>query len=487
MGLLSRKEKRLDVLVENDSEALEDVKKLKTFVMVGLWNIQENSSLRPTMGMVIQMLEGVVEVNEPPCEIVDNEDVTQISIEKEVIAAEIGDDLGDEIVADIDKGEGVSKKRMSNPIGNGISIRENEDRSYSSDNDREAKVIELKKRKTQFKSSGAKVKRKLKAVIMTKMIPLMMKERIKGKGCELKDPFAMVDKTEKYLIYDEATHWELKKLKIGEIVDNKDIVQISTEKEVIAAEIGDDLGDEIVADIGAALDNEDVVQKYIEEEVIAKQKTLDKSKGVMSSDKGEGVRKKRMSNPRGNGISIRENKDRSYGSDYDREAKVIELRKRKTQFKSSGDKVKRKLKAVIMTKMIPLMMKRIKGKGCELKDPFAMVDKTEKYLIYDEATHWELKKPKLTILSMFLIEQLGEKFVNMDQFKECLTYYVLPNGFSLWYDRSSKEKVISLKDEHNYVRNYNYGILIKYKWLGKNFGDGIRANPHIRLLDIVDL
>ncbi|GKF76846.1 hypothetical protein Tco_0229316, partial [Tanacetum coccineum] len=44
-----------------------------------------------------------------------------------------------------------------------------------------------------------------------------------------------------------------------EIVDNEDVTQISIEKEVIAAEIGDDLGDEIVADIGAALDNEDVV------------------------------------------------------------------------------------------------------------------------------------------------------------------------------------------------------------------------------------
>nr|GFC25768.1 G-type lectin S-receptor-like serine/threonine-protein kinase LECRK3 [Tanacetum cinerariifolium] len=61
------REKRLDDLVENDSEALEDVKKLKTFVMIGLWCIQENPSLRPTMRMVIQMLKGVVEVNDPPC------------------------------------------------------------------------------------------------------------------------------------------------------------------------------------------------------------------------------------------------------------------------------------------------------------------------------------------------------------------------------------------------------------------------------------
>ncbi|GJX81222.1 pentatricopeptide repeat-containing protein [Tanacetum coccineum] len=122
------------------------------------------------------------------------------------------------------------------------------------------------------------------------------------------------------------------------------------------------------------------------------------------------------------------------------------------------------------------LMRRIKGKGCELKDPFIMVDKTKKYPIYDEATHWKLKKPKL-----------GEKFVNMDQFKECLTYYALANGFSLWYETSSKYMVISLKDEHTCVRNYNYGTLINYKWLGKHFGDKIRVNPHIRLIDISDL
>ncbi|KAJ9559382.1 hypothetical protein OSB04_013996 [Centaurea solstitialis] len=58
---------RLDAFVENDSEALDDVKKVTTFVKVGLWCVQENPSLRPTMREVVQMLEGVVEVTEPPC------------------------------------------------------------------------------------------------------------------------------------------------------------------------------------------------------------------------------------------------------------------------------------------------------------------------------------------------------------------------------------------------------------------------------------
>ncbi|GJU02602.1 G-type lectin S-receptor-like serine/threonine-protein kinase LECRK3, partial [Tanacetum coccineum] len=60
-------EGRLEVFVENDLEALDDYKKLRIFVMVGLWCIQENPSLRPTMKKVIPMLDGVIEVPEPPC------------------------------------------------------------------------------------------------------------------------------------------------------------------------------------------------------------------------------------------------------------------------------------------------------------------------------------------------------------------------------------------------------------------------------------
>ncbi|KAL7619199.1 hypothetical protein Lser_V15G02573 [Lactuca serriola] len=58
---------RLDAFVENDLEALDDYKRLTWFVMVGLWCIQENSTLRPTMRKVVQMLEGGIEVAEPPC------------------------------------------------------------------------------------------------------------------------------------------------------------------------------------------------------------------------------------------------------------------------------------------------------------------------------------------------------------------------------------------------------------------------------------
>ncbi|TYJ32975.1 hypothetical protein E1A91_A05G070800v1 [Gossypium mustelinum] len=57
----------LDVLVENDIDALNDIAKVERFVQVAIWCIQEDPSLRPNMRAVSQMLEGVVEVPIPPC------------------------------------------------------------------------------------------------------------------------------------------------------------------------------------------------------------------------------------------------------------------------------------------------------------------------------------------------------------------------------------------------------------------------------------
>ncbi|GJZ55800.1 multidrug resistance-associated protein 5 [Tanacetum coccineum] len=164
------------------------------------------------------------------------------------------------------------------------------------------------------------------------------------------------------------------------------------------------------------------------------------------------------------------------------------------------------------------------------EDPFISVEKhVERYPMYDETTHWRLRKPKV-----------GEKYTSVAQFKECLTYYALANGFSLWHERSGEERVvakcgqrpprvsapekgkqrkqtkypcassdalpkcpwrcyarwmtaektfqcISLVDEHTCVRNFNFGALVNYKWIAKIFGDKIRANPNIRLCDIADL
>ncbi|KAL5566534.1 hypothetical protein UlMin_029698, partial [Ulmus minor] len=60
------KYEKLDLLVGNDGEARRDMKRVKKYVMIAMWCIQEEPSLRPTMKKVTQMLEGSIEVPIPP-------------------------------------------------------------------------------------------------------------------------------------------------------------------------------------------------------------------------------------------------------------------------------------------------------------------------------------------------------------------------------------------------------------------------------------
>ncbi|GJT56310.1 pentatricopeptide repeat-containing protein [Tanacetum coccineum] len=79
------------------------------------------------------------------------------------------------------------------------------------------------------------------------------------------------------------------------------------------------------------------------------------------------------------------------------------------------------------------LITKLKDEGDGIIDPFKIVEsKVEKYRIHDVDTHWRIRKP-----------QVGGKFVNVDQLKECLTYYALSNGFSLWFYTSSKTKLIA--------------------------------------------
>ncbi|CAB4281751.1 unnamed protein product [Prunus armeniaca] len=59
-------EGRLDALIENDLEAMNDMNKVERFVMVAIWCIQEDPAVRPTMKKVMLMLEGIVQVSVPP-------------------------------------------------------------------------------------------------------------------------------------------------------------------------------------------------------------------------------------------------------------------------------------------------------------------------------------------------------------------------------------------------------------------------------------
>ncbi|KAF8396082.1 hypothetical protein HHK36_017694 [Tetracentron sinense] len=61
------KDGRVGKLVEDDEEARSDMKMVEKLVMVAIWCIQDEPSLRPSMRKVTLMLEGVVEVSAPPC------------------------------------------------------------------------------------------------------------------------------------------------------------------------------------------------------------------------------------------------------------------------------------------------------------------------------------------------------------------------------------------------------------------------------------
>ncbi|KAE8675487.1 Brassinosteroid insensitive 1-associated receptor kinase 1 precursor [Hibiscus syriacus] len=57
----------IEKLVENDEEATVDVAKLEMLLKVAIWCVQEEPMLRPSMKTVTMMLEGAVQVPNPPC------------------------------------------------------------------------------------------------------------------------------------------------------------------------------------------------------------------------------------------------------------------------------------------------------------------------------------------------------------------------------------------------------------------------------------
>ncbi|KAH7864622.1 hypothetical protein Vadar_031853 [Vaccinium darrowii] len=59
------REGTIDALVDNNDAAMNDMETLRRWVMIAIWCIQEDPMQRPTMSMVIQMLEGYVEVPVP--------------------------------------------------------------------------------------------------------------------------------------------------------------------------------------------------------------------------------------------------------------------------------------------------------------------------------------------------------------------------------------------------------------------------------------
>ncbi|VYS71018.1 unnamed protein product [Arabidopsis thaliana] len=57
---------RLEDLTEDDSEAMNDMETVERYVKIAIWCIQEEHGMRPNMRNVTQMLEGVIQVFDPP-------------------------------------------------------------------------------------------------------------------------------------------------------------------------------------------------------------------------------------------------------------------------------------------------------------------------------------------------------------------------------------------------------------------------------------
>ncbi|XP_062017601.1 G-type lectin S-receptor-like serine/threonine-protein kinase LECRK1 [Rosa rugosa] len=60
------KQNKLYLLLGSDHEAINDITNVEQFVMIALWCIQEDLSLRPSMKKVTLMLEGIIKVSAPP-------------------------------------------------------------------------------------------------------------------------------------------------------------------------------------------------------------------------------------------------------------------------------------------------------------------------------------------------------------------------------------------------------------------------------------
>ncbi|GJQ88949.1 hypothetical protein Tco_0000088 [Tanacetum coccineum] len=194
---------------------------------------------------------------------------------------------------------------------------------------------------------------------------------------------------------------------------------------------------------------------------------LDKGKGLADKGKGimvyEGKAGRKTARSRNNGIVIGENVNPSVSEDDDSDSDIeweqrvkgnaeleemyvgisdseSEYSDKSVDHLSEGEDElislrKRNTTVIEHEEYMDILMHQLRGKSDGLSDPFTILENdqsNDRYPIHDDQTHWKMRKPKL-----------GEKYVDAAQLKECLTYYALAIGFSLWLYRSSKEMIIA--------------------------------------------
>lgn len=127
------------------------------------------------------------------------------------------------------------------------------------------------------------------------------------------------------------------------------------------------------------------------------------------------------------------------------------------------------------------------------------VDVKLMYPVHDPNQNWKKMVPIL-----------GMKFFDPDELKCLLGNYVVRHGYSLWYEKSDKNRLLakcskgtthkcpfrlwatwmkdehsfqikSLKDDHNCSRSFKLGAIENYRWIGKHFVNEILKRPKMSL------
>nr|GEY68974.1 pentatricopeptide repeat-containing protein [Tanacetum cinerariifolium] len=151
--------------------------------------------------------------------------------------------------------------------------------------------------------------------------------------------------------------------------------------------------------------------------------------GIMIAD-DIAISKKRKVVSRGNSISIRENDGHNVVlTDSESDCSDHAYKNSESDSDQFGEVDDTRVGLTLLIreheKSMEALLRKLKGNKMGITYPFSILeDLKETYPIYDDLTHWKLKKTKL-----------GEKFPTVDKFKECLTYYALANGFSLYFEK----------------------------------------------------
>ncbi|GJT77517.1 pentatricopeptide repeat-containing protein [Tanacetum coccineum] len=210
-------------------------------------------------------------------------------------------------------------------------------------------------------------------------------------------------------------------------------------------------------------------------------RVVDKGKAKMLDD--ELVVKRRKATVKNKGIVIEENKNPTFINDTSSDSDSEPIFNNNVYSGSDSESSYSDKSVDYLSEGEDELIELRKRKNEAMRAPKQLNMKTPS----DDVDHIGCSRPK----SVFDIHHVGERFVDAEQLKECMTYYALANGFSLWFYRNSKDKVIAkcgLRPET--VKDPSVGKqrkFYRYPSKGKHFGSKIRLNPHIKLHEIADL